>query len=64
MKQLHMDEAVVSIRNRFGADSVQRGLMYFGPVITPRKRIEQTIHPHSYLERGNHTYAGSPPAIH
>ena len=52
-KQLHMDCAVDEIRRRFGTESVQRGLMFFGPEITPRKRQEQTIHPHSYLERGN-----------
>ena len=54
-KQLGADRAVDEIRKRFGTDSVQRGLMYFGPEITPRKRQEQTIHPHSYLERGNMT---------
>lgn len=52
-KQLKMDIAVDGIRKRFGVDCVQRGLMYFGPDITPRKRKEQTIHPHSYMERGN-----------
>ncbi len=52
-KQLAMDRAVDEIRRRFGTESIQRGLMYFGPEITPRKRQEQTIHPHSYLERGN-----------
>ena len=52
-KQLHMDIAVDEIRRRFGTEAVQRGLMRFGPEITPRKRQEQTIHPRSYLERGN-----------
>ena len=55
-KQLHMDMAVDEIRRRFGTDSVMRGLMHFGPDITPRKRQEQTIHPHSYLERGNQIF--------
>lgn len=54
-KQLAADRAVDEIRKRFGTAAVQRGLMYFGPDITPRKRQEQTIHPHSYLERGNLT---------
>jgi len=55
-KQLSMDIAVDEIRRRFGTESVQRGLMRFGPDITPRKRQEQTIHPHSYLERGNRIF--------
>ena len=54
-KQRQMDMAVDEIRRRFGTDSVQRGLMRFGPEITPRKRQEQTIHPVSYMERGNRT---------
>ena len=55
-KQLAADKAVDEIRKRFGTIAVQRGLMFFGPEITPRKRQEQTIHPHSYLERGNRTF--------
>ena len=55
-KQLAADRAVDEIRKRFGTDSIQRGLMFFGPEITPRKRQEQTIHPHSYLERGNRAF--------
>ena len=55
-KQLAADKAVDEIRKRFGTQAVQRGLMFFGPEITPRKRQEQTIHPHSYLERGNRTF--------
>ena len=55
-KQLAMDRAVDEIRKRFGTDSIQRGLMFFGPEITQRKRQEQTIHPHSYLERGNQAF--------
>ena len=54
-KQRQMDMAVDEIRRRFGTDSVQRGLMRFGPEITPRKRQEQTIHPVSYMARGNRT---------
>ena len=55
-KQLAVDRAVDEIRKRFGTESIQRGLMFFGPEITPRKRQEQTIHPHSYLERGNQAF--------
>ena len=55
-KQLAADKAVDEIRKRFGTQAVQRGLMFFGREITPRKRQEQTIHPHSYLERGNRTF--------
>ena len=55
-KQLAVDCAVDEIRKRFGTESIQRGLMFFGPEITPRKRQEQTIHPHSYLERGNQAF--------
>ena len=57
-KQRKMDIAVQEIRGRFGTEAVQRGLMAFGPEITPRKRLEQTIHPHSYMERGNRVMEG------
>ena len=57
-KQRKMDIAVQEIRGRFGIEAVQRGLMAFGPEITPRKRQEQTIHPHSYMERGNRVMEG------
>ena len=62
-KQLKMDKAVDEIRRRFGTDAVCRGLMYFGPEIAPRKRKEQTIHPHSYMERGNQTGADAVRAV-
>ena len=59
-KQRHMDEAVCAIRKRFGEDAVLRGLMFFGPEITDRKLKEQTIHPHSYMERGNQAFGPVP----
>lgn len=52
-KQKRMDQTVEFIRKRFGEDSVRRGLMAFGPQITPRKRQEQVIHPLSYFQNGN-----------
>ncbi len=52
-KQLTMDRTVEVIRNRFGSDAVRRGLMAFGPTVTPRKRQEQQIHPLSYFRNGN-----------
>lgn len=52
-KQRMMDQTVETIRRRFGDDSIRRGLMAFGPRITPRKRQEQVIHPLSYFQRGN-----------
>lgn len=52
-KQLIMDQTVEKIRRRFGDDAIRRGLMAFGPRITPRKRQEQVIHPLSYFQKGN-----------
>lgn len=52
-KQRTMDRTAEEIRKRFGDDAVRRGLMAFGPGITPRKRQEQVIHPLSYFQRGN-----------
>jgi DNA polymerase-4 len=52
-KQRVMDQTVETIRTRFGDDSIRRGLMAFGPRITPRKRQEQVIHPLSYFQKGN-----------
>ena len=52
-KQRIMDRTVENIRRRFGDDSIRRGLMAFGPDITPRKRKEQVIHPLSYFQKGN-----------
>lgn len=58
-KQYVMDQTVESIRRRFGDDAVCRGLMAFGPPVTPRKRQEQTIHPLSYFRNGNQSGAGA-----
>lgn len=58
-KQLKMDQTVDILRQRFGDNSIRRGLMAFGPEITPRKRQEQGIHPISYFDRGNRSGAAA-----
>jgi len=52
-KQLKMDRAADEIRRRFGPDAVKRGIIWFGPDMTARKREEQGIHPYSYFQNGN-----------
>lgn len=49
-KQMKMDEAVDSIRHRFGYYSVQRGLMYHDKVLSRlNAKEDHMVHPHSYF---------------
>ena len=49
-KQMKMDEAVDTIRKRFGFYSVQRGLMYFDRALSAvDAKAEHTVHPHGYF---------------
>ena len=56
-RQASVDRAVMDIRRRFGFQSIQRGLMYFDPVLSSldAKADDHMVHPHSYMERGNRT---------
>lgn len=49
-KQMKMDEAVDTIRKRFGFYSVQRGLMYCDKILSAvDAKTEHTVHPHGYF---------------
>lgn len=49
-KQMKVDEAVDTIRKRFGFYSVQRGLMYFDRALSAvDAKAEHTVHPHGYF---------------
>lgn len=49
-KQMKVDEAVDTIRNRFGFYSVQRGLMYCDRILSAvDAKAEHTVHPHGYF---------------
>jgi len=49
-KQMKVDEAVDTIRKRFGFYSVQRGLMYYDRILSAvDAKAEHTVHPHGYF---------------
>lgn len=49
-KQMKVDEAVDTIRKRFGFYSVQRGLMYCDRILSAvDAKAEHTVHPHGYF---------------
>ena len=49
-KQMKVDEAVDTIRKRFGFYSVQRGLMYCDRILSAvDAKAEHTVHPHGYV---------------
>ncbi|MBQ5593329.1 MAG: hypothetical protein IIU76_01960, partial [Bacteroidales bacterium] len=49
-KQMKVDEAIDTIRKRFGFYSVQRGLMYCDRVLSAvDAKVEHTVHPHGYF---------------
>lgn len=49
-KQMKVDEAVDTIRKRFGFYSVQRGLMYFDRALSAvDAKANYTVHPHGYF---------------
>lgn len=49
-KQMKVDEAIGTIRKRFGFYSVQRGLMYCDRVLSAvDAKAEHTVHPHGYF---------------
>ena len=49
-KQMKVDEAVDTIRKRFGFYSVQRGIMYFDRALSAvDAKAEHTVHPHGYF---------------
>ena len=49
-----MDSAVDTIRRRFGYYSIQRGLMLRdGALSALDAKSDNTIHPRSYMDRGN-----------
>jgi len=49
-KQMKVDEAVDTIRRRFGFYSVQRGLMYCDKILSAvDAKAEHTVHPHGYF---------------
>ena len=48
--------AVDQLRNRFGFQSVQRGIMYQDRILAVLDaKADNTVHPHSYFESGNRT---------
>ena len=49
-KQMKVDEAIDTIRKRFGFYSVQRGLMYCDRILSAvDAKAEHTVHPHGYF---------------
>lgn len=49
-KQMKVDEAIDTIRKRFGFYSVQRGLMYYDRILSAvDAKAEHTVHPHGYF---------------
>ncbi len=55
-KQYLADVAVDSIRQRFGFDSIQRGMMYQDTMLSKMDaKRDHTVHPHGYFENGNQT---------
>lgn len=55
-KRRRAQSAVDEIRRRFGADKVQRGVLYGDPDLCGRQVSEEgRIHPTGYFSRGNHT---------
>lgn len=53
-----MDTTVDEIRRRFGYHSLERGIMQLDKELSALDaKTENVIHPHGYMERGNHTGA-------
>lgn len=51
---MSLDAAVDTIRRRFGYHVIQRGLMLKDTRLSALDaKNDNTIHPHSYMERGN-----------
>jgi DNA polymerase-4 len=57
-KYLRTDLAVSEIRNRFGYESVLRGLMYFDKSLSglDAKADDHMIHPVGYFQNGNNVF--------
>ena len=57
-KYLRADLAVSEIRNRFGYESVLRGLMYFDKSLSglDAKADDHMIHPVAYFQNGNNVF--------
>jgi DNA polymerase-4 len=57
-KYLRADLAVSDIRNRFGYESVLRGLMYFDKSLSglDAKADDHMIHPVGYFQNGNNVF--------
>ena len=57
-RKLKIDKTVDDIRRRFGFEMVQRGCMYTDRKLSAlNAKQDNVIHPHSYMERGNHVEA-------